>query len=410
MPCRFANERSRWSCLALLIICSSTLAAGPKVNGRLESFGNISALRVWGTPKEMGFAHGYLLADRVLDSASFDYQGKSADERAVRDAMRSYLAGMLVLPPRVEEELEGILAGVKAKLGDQAGQKELGRPLNMSDLRFWTGFDAIRAVACSGFTVWGDRAGDAGVITTRNFDFELLGSKMLDRQILLIREPDGRNKVAMVTLAGYIGAFTGINEKGVCSFIHDGSGESTIDGFSSIKPLIPQLTEWLETTTPADAPKSAHALLKELGRYPFSYMFRVVTPRVGDSPPERVFHIDTSGIGENAAGNGVCITTNHYVLAQLKPDDRADAWSKKRFNRLEDETRNPLTSADVWKAMESVAWSDARTGTLHTVVVYPELRKMELAFAAVEDGRLIPAPKRGQVTITFDELFNKPHD
>lgn len=397
-------------CLALALCSGLGLASEPKVNGRLEAYGEIAALRVWGSPTEMGFAHGYLLAPQIVSGLGFDYAGLAAEQRGARDAGRRSIAAMVRLSARLSEELEGFLAGVRAKLGANAGEKLLGRPLDLDDLKFWTAFDAVRAFGCSGFTVWGDRAGEAGVITTRNFDFELLGDDMLDRQVLLIREPTGRKRTAMVTLAGYLGAYTGLNEDGVCAFIHDGSGPISGDGFTSIKPLIPALTEHLETSSPKDAQSGVESMLKGRGKYPFSYMVRVVTPRVGNTAAERVFHIDASGVGENIAGSGVCITTNHYVDVGGKADATADRWSVSRYERLEKPVKATVTSKGAWDALNAVAAEEGRAGTLHSLVVLPEARTLEVAFATIENGRLVSATKRARVAISFDELFYRPHD
>jgi hypothetical protein len=38
-----------------------------EVNGSLEEVNSVKVLRVWGSRREMGYAHGYLLADDLVD-------------------------------------------------------------------------------------------------------------------------------------------------------------------------------------------------------------------------------------------------------------------------------------------------------------------------------------------------------
>ncbi len=57
----------------VLALAGATLATTPKVNGKLEQIGPFRALSVWGTPQEMGFAHGYVLGDAYLAPAKEYY-------------------------------------------------------------------------------------------------------------------------------------------------------------------------------------------------------------------------------------------------------------------------------------------------------------------------------------------------
>ena len=73
------------------------------------------------------------------------------------------------------------------------------RPLHSEDLIHDNAGALFRAFACSGFTVWGEKAGKAGLITGRNFDYFVPGPLSLKEQMILVRHAAGMSKVATVT-------------------------------------------------------------------------------------------------------------------------------------------------------------------------------------------------------------------
>jgi len=296
-------------------------------------------------------------------------------------------------------ELAAILDGIKAAKGELPKMALANRPMQVEDLIVANSADAMRAFGCSGFTVWGTDAGDAGVITTRNFDFGVFSKVGLTNHIL-VRAPAGKKAVAGISPPGYIGVFTGINQDGVCAFLHDGDGPLMQSPSGKIKPLAFALTGLLETAEPNAALASAEKLLKGLTPYPFSYMVRIVTPRSGDGPPARVFHIDAGGFGENPVNGQACLTTNHYLPG--KPGEESGTMS--RYKRLERLVNGPVSSAKAWECLTAVAADQPDCVTLHALVVYPEKKKLEIAFATIGD-KLVPAPLNKPATLTFDQLF-----
>lgn len=68
--------------------------------------------------------------------------------------------------------------------------------------------------ACSGVSIWGDGSEDGHLYQIRNLDFSM-GGGIQDFPTILIYLPDEGNAHASATFAGYVGAHTGINEKGI---------------------------------------------------------------------------------------------------------------------------------------------------------------------------------------------------
>ena len=395
--------------LALLLACvgpTPGTAEEPQINGQVDRLGPYRLVRVWGTPREMGFAHGYLLADEIVEL--LDGGGVLPEEDAAEaDRALRQLIPLIDLPRATTAEFEGMLAGILAARRTAPQLATFKRNLDLADLILHNAGDLLRAFGCSGFTVWGERAGDAGVITTRNFDFHVPGPRALDLQIILVRTPSEGARVATVTFPGYIGAFTGVNEHGVCAFMHDGTGPMVRRPDKKETPLAIVLKDLLEAATPADAQALAERRFGAIAPYPFSYFVRLVGPRVPGrvDVPVRIFRLDGDGLSENPPSGSMCITTNHYLASDLKPVPEAHEWSTARYDRIAEMLDGTVTPELAWRIQKSVA-NDSQGGpTLHTLVVYPEQRRLDLAMAFYK-AEIIAAPHRAPTTITFAQLFS----
>ena len=395
--------------LALAFSSASAWSAPTTVNGALEQIGPFRVLRVWGTPREMGFAHGFLIGGEFVADLNRHVAALPEAQRKSYDEDRSALLQTIAIPASTRAELDGLLAGIEAAGGTMSRVAGLDRAVRVEDLIWHNAGDTLRAFGCSGFTVWGPQTGRAGLITARNFDFPVPSTETLESQLVLVRQPAGKQQVATVTWPGYLGAFTGINEDGVCTFMHDGTGRQLSRPAGVYTPVALVLKDVLEEATAATAHGTAETMLKTIGSYPFSYMVRVIAPRTGDktAKPARVFRIDADGLGENPVGSYFCITTNHYLNDQFGPLDKANDWSRGRYQVLESQMKEGMRRKVAWDALREVS-SAKGAPTLHALVVYPELRELDLAFAVQKD-RIFPAPKsRMNATIKFDRLFANP--
>lgn len=385
---------------------SPVVADQPQVNGRVEQIGPFRVVRVWGSPKEMGYAHGYLLGREYVTAVLDRFAQAPFNEAAMYEQVCASVNDLVDLPEAAREEIEGLFEGIKAANGGVPRVAAFNRDLRIDDLIVHNAGDLLRAFGCSGFTLWGNRAGDEGVITARNFDYPI-DEKALASQFILVRQPKGRQRVATVTFPAYIGAFTGINEDGVCAFMHDGTGNGIRPPTGRYTPAALVLAEMLETTSGIDAHTRTGTMLKKVTPYPFSYLIRIVTPRVQGrvTVPALVFRIDADGLSENPVGESGCITTNHYLSGDRTPSERANEWSLTRYKELEGRISGDVTGQAAWQALDAVASDNPGHPTLHALVVYPERRRLDLAFASWDSGAAVPATRHSPTTIDFKELF-----
>ncbi len=392
-----------------IAMTAPTSHAQQTVNGRVESIEGFRVLRVWGTPQEMGFAHGYLLGEELIKN--FTPTGYIPGRNDIKELDRSQqtLLPHIQYPKHTLEEIKGIYDGIVARFGGQSPTlPNLDRSLHLNDLILLNAGDMLRAYGCSGFTVWGDKTGDQGVITTRNFDFYITSPSELDQQLILVRHPNNKKAVASIAWPTYIGAFTGINADGVCAFMHDGTGQRIRKPSGQTIPVSLVLKDILEDANPKTAPAIAREKLSTNTPYPFSYMVRVVTPSLNGAikKPAHVFRVDGSGLSENPNGDGYCITTNHYLNEQRDPLTSAHEWSSQRYDRIYKSLQSKIDPTSAWETQNRVSVSQKHQGTLHALVALPDQREIHLGFAHW-NNHIISATKKPATKISFDQLFKK---
>jgi isopenicillin-N N-acyltransferase-like protein len=73
---------------------------------------------------------------------------------------------------------------------------------------------SMALVGCTSFGTWGDQSQDSTMIIGRNFDF-YVGDKFAEDKIVAFFNPSDGYKFMTVTWGGFIGAVSGMNEKGL---------------------------------------------------------------------------------------------------------------------------------------------------------------------------------------------------
>ncbi|MFH0983006.1 MAG: C45 family peptidase [Planctomycetota bacterium] len=372
-----------------------SIAAPPaNVTGSLEKVNGVRVLKLWGTPYERGYAHGYLVGPDIVQL----FQTAVLDPRILADpqryetAVRRDFAAKMKFDPERREELKGMLDGIVASVGPAGLRMErLGRNLDLGDL------EAVNALAdwyrflCSSFSAWGDGQGGGEMVTARNLDFLTLPG--LDTQHLIIVYLDpGPGKKRWVSLAwsGLIGAYTAMNEEGVTISMHDAEGRQP----SGAGPFVPRsiaLRDALEAATAADAVADVRRVLSVEASIGGNNI-HVSAPFTNQPHPAAIFEYDgdlssdggiTVRLSPAAAQSGWIACTNHYLLrGPLTEGARQD--SAVRYATLEQalrkarETHARIDLAFARKVMAEVA----NRGTLQSVVFFPNRKEMYVGLAA----------------------------
>jgi isopenicillin-N N-acyltransferase-like protein len=200
----------------------ASAAPQPEVKGRTYTIGEgadaIPVLEVWGTPYEMGFAHGRIMADAINDScattmaAMLTGMGKKPEEV---DAV--YRQQSPFIPEAFKEEMKGVADGAGVPV------EQIQRLNTIPDLSEYH---------CSYFAAWGRAVDDGHLYQIRALDYEMEAG-IQRHPLLVVYAPTEGNGLVNVTWAGMIGVISGMNEqKLAASEIGDnfGADKETLDG------------------------------------------------------------------------------------------------------------------------------------------------------------------------------------
>jgi hypothetical protein len=182
----------------------------PLDDGWLEKRDGITILHVSGTNYEMGYQHGYLLKNEIGESMRtqlfyFEKKGYSYDRLLeIWNIMKDYL------PDEYKDEMQG--------MADGSG-------MSFEDISVLTTMPAVFNVlvkdACCEISLWGDATLDGKLYHVRSFDWNLYlhdpdtGIPLYENILMIVRNPEVGYASLAPELAGSIGSWHGINEKGI---------------------------------------------------------------------------------------------------------------------------------------------------------------------------------------------------
>ncbi|MBN2563973.1 MAG: hypothetical protein JXQ75_23910 [Phycisphaerae bacterium] len=428
-------ERSRWlyisTAVLFPVLATVALAGQPPakhVNGSLTEIDGVRVLRVWGTPEERGFAHGYLLGQdmvRVLDGLLASGRlggGPSGYEEKVLPVL-----GLMKIQPQFEAEMRGLLAGIEAKAGGPVDVPCLGRSLRYEDVAAVNCTADFARMACSSFAAWGGLTEDGGTIGGRNMDWTVIPA-LQGTSIMLVEVPaadSGAIGWVSMTWPGYIVCTTGMNAEGVTVSMHDvyNPAPSVKTGFT---PRGFALREAIE---------SAHAktAFDDVGRVlrkrvcAVGNNVAVTRPYASDTPAVAVFEYDGNlddgkGVtvrkpkakkhkkekGKRSKGQGsrqdFLMCTNHYRERGEPTECDRYAGMNKRLRKAV-KGKKPIDLEVAWEILKDVSFPRGQAQqvmTYHSVVFEPNKRLMHVAF----DQDRKPAPTCRKATLDVAKLLS----
>lgn len=364
-------------------------------HGRIEDHGGLRVLRLWGSPRQRGRAHGQLVGAEIVDLLRLEIRARFSKQPTRLAQARALLPLIVGYPRAYRVEILAMYAAIEEQ-GVDLSLPGYDRNFDEKDLLLVNAMDLIVQMGCSGFTLWGDQVVGGGVLTARNFDWPVTGTYLVENCLLIVQHPDDGAAFAAVAWPGYVGAVTGINEHGVAVFLHVGDASGGIPRPGSY----PTATAAREILRQADAESAFEIGRDMLAKTcpPRGFITRVVGPDAGDDLPVRIFETDRKGV-THRKGNALCVVTNHF-LSRDRENGRGD--SKQRWTRIRAQLREDLTRQDrkvsvdeAWHALAIVDRS-GRHGTLHSLVFRHDPWVFELAIGTPSSaGSVLAAPSHG---------------
>lgn len=211
---------------------------GREGKGYLERVDGQLVLHLKGTPYELGYQHGKLLADRVKTNLLNIIDNQSEKGKTKEYMMYKMLRGGMHnqlkphIPERYMEEMKGLAEGAGLPFDD-----------------ILAGNLFPEAFHCSGIALMGKATHDESLYHTRILDY-MTDAGLQEHAVVMMVEPDGMNAFMNVGYAGSMGSVTGMNEKQIAIGEMGGGGQGHWDGMP-MNLLIRDALERASTLTEA---------------------------------------------------------------------------------------------------------------------------------------------------------------
>lgn len=112
--------------------------------------------------------------------------------------------------------------------------------------------DKNMTVGCTSFSVWDEKSEDGKLLVGRNFDF-YSGDEFAKNKIVQFTNPKQGYKFATVTWSGFIGACSGMNEKGITVTINAAKSSIPTDAATPIALLAREILQYAKNIEEAIA-------------------------------------------------------------------------------------------------------------------------------------------------------------
>lgn len=226
----------RFLVILIMLVCINLSAQ----NGSIEFNEGQEILNLWGSSYEMGYAHGYLLNQRIIDfymDFLFNGLGMTVPEY---NYIHSTFWSDFTIEQRYIDEANAMLDGISAS-GTSLYSDTLGRELDSTDVMIansivdvsYLYYGKQQGFGCSSLSAWGeatmtDSILQGDVIMGRNLDFTSTEC-MLDNAIIFVCDPTGYSDWVGFAYPGMISVISGINEEMLVAEMNMGYHTSTPD-------------------------------------------------------------------------------------------------------------------------------------------------------------------------------------
>ena len=375
--------------------------------GKLYEVGEHPVLVMEGTPEEMGYQHGKLLAAKIHHILKEGYTPKALWNRGYTPeyALAQSERMEKFFPEAIKEELRGIVRGLKDAGCDDITYEDVRLGITQAEILH---FPPDGPPACSNFACWGKWTPDGRLLHGRNLDWNINGDAQ-DDHVVLVWRPKGGFPFMMIGWAGGIGSVSGMNSKGITmGEMTLPSPDATFDGL----PLFLQMRLTLEkSSTLDDAVRFIETCRRTSGwnfilgdgkipggraletdaRYctVFGPMDEKESERTGHWGMEDAVRRTNHPVGMDqlvrlgiAMGEeyGLTVTSETDVETLLPLLKEQDSW--KRYECLSREIEKRPGAVDVREAIQILATDPVYNGdTLHSMVFDPSKNTLYVANA-----------------------------
>ncbi len=372
-------------------------------------------LYVEGNPLERGIANGKLTEDLIYHqektfvSKIEELVPSKFQQKIVRGFLRYFNRQ---LDQHIIEEYKAEIYGISKFTSEEF---DFVAPVYWRTLYFHAAHDIGHAlqdlamVGCTSFAAWGDHSADGKLILGRNFDF-YINQEFSENKIIEFINPTEGFKHAIVTWPGFIGAVSGMNEKGLTVTINAGKSSIPLKAKTPISLVTREILQYASNFEEAiEIAKKREVFVSE------SIM-------VGSAEDKSAILIEVSprkfGVYHVESSANLLVCSNHFQSEAYSDDKKnlkaiSESHSQYRFERMNElvQENPPITpeiAADFLRNKEGLGGLEIGYGnekainqllSHHAVIFKPEDRLMWVSANPYQLGAF--------VAYDLDEVFDK---
>lgn len=203
----------------------------------------------------------------------------------------------------------------------------------------------LALVGCTSFSTWGEKSADNSLLLGRNFDF-YVGENFAKDKIILFINPDEGYKLATVSWGGFIGAVSGMNEKGLSVTMNAAKSEIPGGAATPISIVGREILQYAANIQEAfEIAKKRQTFVSE------SIMIGSeadgISALIEITPDTSILYLPNKKAQELLCANH--FRSAFFAKQELHETDRNNSPSLYRFQRLEEllNAENTLTAVEI---------------------------------------------------------------
>ena len=195
--------------LTALLLLATSAGQAEQINGRRWALGKgadaVTVIDVWGTPYQMGFAHGRLVKGELAGYWE-TFFGLIKQQMGVKDAQldEAWQVMSRHIAPEFLEEMQGLADGAGVPLRWVRWMHVIPDLSWLPPLHY----------QCSYYAAWGKAVPDGHLYQMRALDY-WREAKVQDRPAIILYRPQRGIPFASVGWIGWLGVASGLNAKGI---------------------------------------------------------------------------------------------------------------------------------------------------------------------------------------------------
>ena len=373
------------------VFMTAAKGGGTILQQELDASGNgYTVMQVSGTYYEMGYAHGYLLGDKI----DREIQKLKSYIGSTYDDIRSRISNTY-FPPDMRDEINGIVAGIQYAVGKTIPPEDIMMLNTIGDWSYAT-------PNCRSHSCWGSYVNSpVKSLSTRRLDFSssqfynYLGSQNI---VLCAYKPSDSGKTNWVNLSfpGMIVAITSVNEFGTSVSIHDSPDTGDTSHLTDITRSAASRYMMTIDNLPESISQQTDFVYNALQGYvPWTGSFLNYYAPMGHagviscSPGDGFYNLRRPQT--SYFGGEVIVTSNEFTNGQSAPSDAS--FFTNYYNGSK-----PKSLSDHWGLLDTV---DLVAGAHQLSVEYRDRADMTIWFR----GRLIGTATTPIIRLEWSELF-----